>query len=535
MSQMSLDHDCKKLSYQLLFLILSLILMMGDTSFALCKMSRDPKFNYFASFEANAIGTFGEGSNLNFAPSTIERCQQDAGQFLMISLGVRRTNLFSDTADISFDGKITDAQCKIKNSFLKNAPDFAESQNFLSEQYKALRSCTYLEIYDLGGKPLVFNNQQAHCTLTTLPGNIVKAEGDYCFFRIQPNNRFAIGTVIRPECKDEAFLKANHINPQDIEASLNTYIVGDDTGTSEDVNPIGSSRVRLYIAPSTQQLALTEENGPENPRFPTEYTAEIHMGEFKLRGSLGNYVSDLSLLVDNRSPRVCKNGFCTSPSDFDLPVVGEAELQQLNPNGTHTFIDSWWHAGIAPARWQGLMKSAQHNLNEVEFKPGTRYSLTVTFVDPYEDFSLFLKGMEQLLIDLRGMQGTAGIDSIMPIPSLTELVGLPPLESLPALRSPDMSAEMDRILETMNKLGQDRQWPSYYDHVCDSTRATCIRSGKAKYFLKLTTEFTVAGIDEQNSQVLLKDITVTRESPQFENYRKAIQEFPKVVCGEDAP
>jgi hypothetical protein len=255
------------------------------------------------------------------------------------------------------------------------------------------------------------------------------------------------------------------------------------------------------------------------------------MGDMKIRGSLGNYVMDMSLLVDNRMARHCQNGFCTSPSDFDMPVVGEVELQELKKDGTKNFIDSWWHAGVAQPRWQGLLKSTQHNLNEVDFKPGTRYSLTVTFIDPYEDFSLFKSGMQQLLIDLRGVQGTAGLDAITPLASLGDLIGLPNLENLPSLSSPDMSAELDRLIETLRKFGQDRQWPFYYDSICDSRHASCAKAGKTKFYVKLTTEFTVAGEDSSNHQLILKDITVKRDAPEFESYKKTVTELPKAVCG----
>jgi hypothetical protein len=522
----------KLTSSQTFILMAALSLMLGEAAFATCKMSRDPKFNYYISPENQTVGMFTEGGNLNQSPTVVERCQSDAGSFLMVSLGVRRPGLNSDTSDVSFDGKLSDSQCRINNSFSRNPISFLETAGLVRDQHRILRTCTYLQIYDLDGRPLNFKNVSPSCRITTLDNNIVRAEGDYCFFRLQAASRFAISAIVKPECRDPDFLKANHINPQDIEASLNTYVTGDDTGMSSDVTPIGATKVRLYIAPYSNHLNLSDDFGPDVPRFPSDYGAEIHMGGMKIRGSLGNYVMDMSLQVDNIMQRTCKNGFCTSPADFDIPVVGEVELNEVKAGGKMNYIDGWWHAGLVPARWQGLLRTAQHNLNEVEFKPGRRYSMTVTFIDPYEDFALFRKGMQQLLIDLRGVQGTAGIDSIQPLSSLGELIGLPNLENLPTLSSPDMSAELGRIIETLQRMGQDRQWPYYYDRICDSRRASCIVAGKQKYFLKLTTEFTVDGQDDDNMELRVRDIVVKRDSPKFENYTRRVQELPGVVCGE---
>ncbi|MNL45669.1 hypothetical protein D3C87_1683310 [compost metagenome] len=57
-------------------------------------------------------------------------------------------------------------------------------------------------------------------------------------------------------------------------------------------------------------------------------------------------------------------------------------------------------------------------------------------------------------------------------------------------------------------------------------------AGKSKYYLKLTTEFTVDHQDEQNMQLVLKNIVVKRDAPKFESYTKAVTELPKVICGE---
>lgn len=531
MSHAAIEKNLRIVSLELLFVVLALVLMIGDQVFAACKMSRSAKANYFVSTETGTRGTFGQGSESPDLPTVIERCQEDSGQFLMFSLGVRRPDMYSDSADISFTGQISDSQCSISHSPFKTAPTFSEKQDMMAAQYRALRTCMYVEFYDLDNRPLDYDPNQARCKMTKTDHGTVIAEGDFCFVRIRPNNRFALHPIVKPDCTNPAFLKANDIQPQDVEAVLNAYTAGDDSGNSTDLNPLGSNQVRLYLQPSSQLLRLTEDFGNEMPRFPADYTTDLHMGSMKIRGNDGNYVVELNLLADNRNPQTCRGGVCTSPGDFETPVVGEVELNRIN-GGRQEFVDSWWHAGFIPARWQGAVKSMTHNLNDVDLKTGDRYSMTVTFVDPYDDFTLFLKGMEQFVIDLRQMEGTAGIDSLNSIPALPGLLGLPELDSLPGLSSPDMTVELDRVLRTIQKLGQDRQWPAYYDRVCDSRLATCMKAGSKKYFLKLTTEFTV-GPRQNAFELNLKDVVVKRESPTFETYTKKITEFSKVVCGEN--
>lgn len=511
------------------FTLLAAILH-GNGAFAGCKMSRDPKMNYFISTESKALGMFSEAAESPRAPSVIERCQLDSGKFLMLSLGVRRPTLNSDVADVSFDGKLTDTKCSIDNSFLKEQPNYSERSKIVEQQHKVLRTCTYLQIFDLDNKPIEFQPEQKNCTITRMPTGSLKAEGDLCFVRIRPINRFAVSTVVKDECRDANFLKANNIAPQDIEAALNAYVVGDASGISTDVEPIGSTKTRLYIAPHSKLLNLSDDFGPENPRFPTEFNADVHMGELKIRGSKETFTVDMSLLVNNRSKRSCYQGLCASPSDFDVPVVGQVELYEIQKSGKENYIDAWWHAGLVNPNWQGLMKSGPHVLNETELKSGTHYRMTVTFVDPAEDFTLFIKDIQQMTIDLKGLQGTAGLDSIAPIMALTSLVGLAPMENLPSMSSPNMEVEMERILKTLQKFGQDRQWPSYYDDVCNSSRASCVKAGKSKFYSKLTLDFTMGEFNTETGSWDLNNYIAKRESSVFGSYNMKLKALPTVAC-----
>lgn len=515
-----------------LTLVLSFVgvFFIGSEALAECKMSREPKLNYFISTQDHFTGMFQEDSSKSPAPSVIERCQSDAGSYLMISQGIYHNDILSSIGEISFDGKIADTKCSVENSLTNSKPAFAMKSALVQQQYRALRACTYMQIYDLENKSINFIPDQKFCKVTRIGNGLLRAEGDYCFFKINPLNRFAITTIVKEECKDANFLRTHNIDPQDIEGALNAYIAGDDSGSSTDLTQLGTTRMRIYIQPHEKIIPLTETFSIDTPRFPTEYNVDLNMGDFQLMGQDQTFTVNMSVEANNNSNRKCHEGFCASSSDFDQPVVSEVEFKQIMRDGSKNFIDAWWHFGIVGPRWQGLV-DANHTLEETEIKVGNRYETTVTFVDPYEDFSLFVEAFKQFTIDLNSTQGTAGLDVIASLPGLPQLMALAGLKSLPNLSSPTMNDELDRIIAALDKLGKNRQWPAYYDTVCDKNRSSCIRAGKVKFFTKLTTQFTIGPVDPETGVYTLENVVVKKESPVNGSYQRTVPALPRMKCG----
>jgi hypothetical protein len=504
------------------------------SAFADCRMSRDPKANYFISPEGQTSGIFSDNSNRPQAPSTIDKCPEESGHFMMFAYGVLRTGINSDVSDVTIDGNIFDTKCSIQNSPGPVGSSFVNEKLLVNTKLKALRACTFLQVADLDRNPLDYKPNQTTCKITSMGQGLVRAEGQYCFFRIRPNNRFAVNVVVKDECKDANYLKQNGINPQDIEASLNAYVVGDDSGYSSDVTAIGTRQMRFYIQPSSQLMPLSEDNGPDVPRFAAEYNADIHMGDLRMAGGNGNtdgFTILPSLLVSNTGSPKCAQGFCAGPADFDVPVVGEFALYKVGANGATEMIDSWWAGALAQPQWQGLLHLVGHTINESELHTGDRYQLTVTFVDPYDDFTLYSKYFEQLMIDLHSTEGTAGIDTIAPISSLAPLGGVSGLFGLPTLSGPDENIDLSNILTALRKLGDNRQWPTYYDNICNANHQSCVKSGKVKFFNKLTTNFTLGNYDASIDSWEIKNLSVARQSPVFNNYSKGTSALPSVQCG----
>src|SRR5438445_13589707 len=115
-----------------IFTLLAIILH-GGGAFAGCKMSRDPKMNYFISYENKVLGMFSEAADTPQSPSVIERCQLDSGKFLMFSLGIRRPTLNSDIADVCFDGQLIATKCSIENSFFNEQPHYSARSKIIEQ------------------------------------------------------------------------------------------------------------------------------------------------------------------------------------------------------------------------------------------------------------------------------------------------------------------------------------------------------------------------------------------------------------------
>ncbi|MGE0632568.1 MAG: hypothetical protein AB7O96_09185 [Pseudobdellovibrionaceae bacterium] len=519
--------------------ILSLGLFASVVSFEAqaCRMSKDPKYNYFINLDSGKISMFGAGENKTMSPTVIDRCQTSGGQHLMLTLGMVRPDLMSDVPDIALDGKLIPDSCQISNSLLGSTQSFEEKKEYFDHQFKLLKTCTYFEIVELDGRPVNFKSEQTQCKMSIKEG-VIWAEGNFCFLPIQPAFRFSVATIIKPDCANPDFLRAHNLNPMDVEARLNAYVTGDDSGRSPEVEVLGSSKVRLSISPlKSAGIPLSDDQEGHWPQFPTDFTAEVHMGFIKLRpGGESRVTADLALLVDTRTKKICKDGFCTSAGDYNMPVVAQVELYELKGR-KREFVNEWGFAGIARGRWQGLLRNVEtKNLDDVSFAKGQKYELVMTFIDPYDDYIMYEKKVEQLLIDLRSVEGgTAGLDVIEPIAALTGLTGIPILTGMPGLTGAnvDLEAEVERILRALRALSQERQWPPYYSRVCDSKISTCMNPAKAKFHLKLTTTFELGNVREEDNLFELRNVKVTRESKVGGSYSKSIPALPNRKCDFD--
>lgn len=493
-----------------------------------CKMKNLGPLNLFVNSETGAAGKFSNGSKLPQTPSLVEHCAASEGPFLMLTTGILSPKVDSNFSDLVFDGKIDVPQCRFENSPFQSSKSPQSTVDLVRRQHRILRSCTYLSIADLEGRPLNLKIRQTACTVTNQPNGYYRLEGDYCFIRLRPINRISISMALKEECQNPEFLKENGINPQDIPFIINAYLTGDDSGYSPDVTAIGTRLGRLYVQPPQSMMPLTEYNGDDNPRFPTEYRADLHMGNISINGLGNTFTFTSSLAVANTGSQICKDGFCSGPNDFMVPVASEMELFRLQ-NGKKHLVDSWWYADFIHPQWQGLLKTVPHNLQETEIAVGDEYELVTTFVDPSEDFTLATKEFYQFLINIQATLGTAGIDVIPSLGGISGLAGLRPVAGTPNLSAYDVNDVLLQAMQALKMYGDNNQWPAYYENVCNPLQTSCVEAGKQKFYLKLITRFKVSGT-ASGGDLVLSNFVYKRESPIFDNYSLSFESKPLIRC-----
>lgn len=520
--------------FQLIYFGFSLALFLAIDVHASCTMSRARQINIFSNAYAGTSGIFLGSADIK-ASSFINKCETASGHYLMLSLGVSRASVYSDTMDISLDGRIANTNCQLTDLPVPLKYGHAEIADIFDKKHSALRTCFFISVTDPTGSPISFKADQPHCKITTPQQGFLNLEGDLCFLKLRPTTQLMVTPTLREECLNPNFLKDNHIEPQDIQAVLNAYVVGDDTGLSTDVDPIGSRSLRWYLSPPQELFPLTESGENENLMFPAEYNVDIHMGEIKLAQSAQGTSIASSLFVDNTAKKNCSGAVCSSPSSYLQPVYGEFELQKINSGKKNESLDIWYSGGMAGPNWQGLIKSSAHTLHDVQLEPGQNYMLSITFTDPFDDYMLFLNWTKQLLIDLSKMGGgLPGISTIEPLRELNGLGVLPKFPSLPSLGTPMGEDILQSVLVNLQNLVGTRVWPNSYTKVCNGERTNCIKSGSEKHYIRLEFQFTAIKYNSDAGAWDIGEMQIKKKSSVFESYQRLIKKLPRFECSGEA-
>ncbi|MEN9723478.1 MAG: hypothetical protein RJB38_1464 [Pseudomonadota bacterium] len=495
-----------------------------------CVMSRDPRASFFSSYSADRDGSYSELRAEEPRVATIGRCQSSAGKFLMFALPLRFTKLSSDVRDRSYDGKLVEDGCRIEDSLLSRSLSFSEKQAVFADQFRVLRSCLSLSIKELQGKPLVFSESQAQCQMKAVSPSEVQAEGALCFLSAMPYYQLSVELKINPSCRNREFLKAQGLGPKDIELGVDAYVAGDDSGFSSNLDPIGGNRARYTLLPGGELLPLSGDSRDPQLQWPSVYSVEAHQGSIQLRPmGPGRTSLDLGYLVDNFGSSRCRDGLCSSSADFSQTLAGEVDLLEVLPGGKRRMVDSWIYGNIVPAQWQGILKSPQRIIEGGNLSEQGRFEIRTRMVDPTVDYELWLEKLPQFLIELRSSQGTAGIDVMPVLRTLSELVPLFPVPDLPFLSGEGADQAIQSALAVLNSSKRNSDWPPYYGLFCEQATGVCRKTGRDKVLLELVTQFSTDGLNEDGT-LKLKDFVVTRESRYFKSYRKNVKALPSVQC-----
>lgn len=223
------------------------LLFAGPPVSAACIVENDDRIQLNISPETRSWADY--LGQMAIPASKVVKCQEEAGKFLMFSLGSVQWGPSSESKDSFIFDTFEPGQCELKNSrsIASYTPQVIRD-NF-QRQYKFIRSCIDLRVADTRSLPLIANEKQEFCDVQRIDESAVLLRGSMCFVKIRAQNDFSVQPLLRAECTDPAYLKSLGVEAQDLFANLDTLVVGDDSGVSPDVRHVGSRAVSINITP----------------------------------------------------------------------------------------------------------------------------------------------------------------------------------------------------------------------------------------------------------------------------------------------
>ena len=496
-----------------------------------CVASRDPRMNYFISYERPYAGLFADGIAVkDVRPTIVDKCQGASGQYLMVALTLRTPKANGRTADISFTKKFKNDSCKIVNNPFPEIQNYEEKLNVFEKQYKLLRSCTFYDIVEIDDHEIMLPENQPAAKVESIGKSHVRVEGDFVYIKVSPYNRFAIGVGLKKECTRASTIKLLGLEPGDLQALLNTYIAGDASGNTTDLTSIGSTRIRLALTAGSDLMSVSSLNEPnETPSWPTTYKTNIEFGAISIKPEVDARTKiDFTTLVDNLGKRICRAGICSSENSFQAPVAGLVEITDLN-GIRKKVIDSWYFGASSPAQYQGFLESVSKYLDPGLIQVGRRYLIELTMVDPYEDFLLFRSGISQMMIDLSNLGSIAGLDVLQAFGGVASITGMKSITGLGGMNGPDADQIIQSAMGELTDYQGPQDWPPYFDKTCLGKSGDCYFRGQVKFVKKIGAEFTIGELKEDLTYQL-ENMHIYSVDPKNGYQERKNTEFPYVDC-----
>jgi len=469
-----------------------------------CVASRDPRVNYFISYERPYAGLFADGAAVrDIRPTIVDRCQGATGQYLMVALTLRTPKANGRTADISFTDKFKNDFCKIVNNPFPIDQQYSEKLAVFQKQYQLLRSCAYYDIVEIDDNEIMLPESQPASKVEILGKSHIRVEGDFVYIKVNPNNRFAIGVGLKKECTRASTIKLLGLEPGDLQALLNTYLAGDASGNTIDLTPIGSTRIRLALTAGSELMKVSSLDEPnETPSWPTTFKTAVEFGSLSIKPENDARTKvDFTPLVDNLGVRKCKNGICSSENSFQAPIAGLVEVTDLS-GYRKKVIDSWYFGASASGQYQGFLESVSKYLDPGLITVGRHYLIEMTMVDPYEDYLLFRSGVSQMMIDLSNLGNVAGLDVIQAFGGLAGITGMKSITGLGGMVGPDANQIIQSAMSELNDFKGPQDWPPYYEKTCLDKSNICYTRGQEKFIKKIGADFTIGELKNDQTYQL---------------------------------
>ena len=483
-------------------------------------------FNTASINEQVTYSYISKGSQLLKNPRIeVSDCSAEAAgrKYLMVGVGADYYGPNADSASVAYTGKLVPDQSLLMNSFFEDVVEFPEREKHYQEQTEFINRCVNVIIRHAGSRSLRISANE-YCQIEQVDANTVHMRGGFCFFSIFPDSAFELMTQIRPECTDVNYLQEFGINPMEVWGHINLFVAGNDSGLGQDLTPLKSVGAKFTLEAPDELLSLSENLGPEYPRWPGIWQIkDIGLGTPEIKQIGSNASMKVPFLVDNRCVRKCRDGLCSSNCSYGLPVSAEIRLAQLHGKKEELLL-SWYDGGTAPPAWQGILNNSFHNLGNMQFEQGEYYQLEVVFNDPKEDYMLLNRQYKMQKLRLSGVRFDEmewGMN-VPEIPVIGDYYQLPEIPTIFEFGHQGGYTITDALsgLETMFNF---QFWPPYYSKVCG---ATSCRNASLYEHVKLQLKFKVLGRDGRDYQ--LGDFTVSRFSSILPDYYKKVSSMPFV-------
>jgi hypothetical protein len=287
------------------------------------------------------------------------------------------------------------------------------------------------------------------------------------------------------------------LEPSDVSAVLKTFEATDASGFDQNLDRLGTLPVRIALTPGAELMSISNDNSVDEvlrtPSWPDHYQADVKFGNLVLKQQRDESgVIDFRPMVDHFSALACKNGICSSEDSFALPVSGTMELIQLG-SSRRKVIDSWYFGAIAPAQYQGLLKSIPHMLEPGTLSVGKRYAIEFIMRNPNDDYEIFKTKEPQMNFDLGISGGIGGIGTLSTLPRFGVAPIMKKVPTFPGFGS-DTGAALTQSLRELEDGQIEANWPPRFSQVCSRDSHACLGVRQLKFLKKLGVEFTLGEI-----------------------------------------
>ncbi len=517
-------------------LSLLLFLCIHFSKIFACEVNTPERFSISISPQAGDFYFY--GASTQYIPNTkieISNCSKASREkkYMMLAFGPQNLEFTDRIGIYDFTNQYRNSGCYIKDTFFKENRDYIRRKNDLNEKWHTIKSCFEVALKDVRNEKIEFPQNQPGCKIQVLSPNEVSFNGGICFFRPQTNSQYEVSFKVKDVCRDYEHIKKMGLTQFDFQSILNFYLAGDASGTSVDLNAIGSFPIRFSISPENKLIPLSDDFGPNVPQFPSYLELpDLHLGELELEKSIpGKIHIRPTFWVDHNCSKKCTDNFCQSVCDYAQPLSGRVELIKMNGEMEQEILDQWYDGAVTQPRFQGELKGSGKEIDESLLIPNTKYRLKMNFSDPKADFEEFKALISQKLGKLPLSPLRLGRGSIPEIGRIQEIPNrgkIPTLSSIPDINFDyRFSEKFDEKIRAFSNQFNYQAWPPYISKVCNNKICSTLSK---KNYLTLTVDFTFLGQELQEGKFMIKYDKLSRNSTLSERYEILKPVFPMIKC-----